>query len=159
MSLYSRRVLLRWFMFRKMYMKSPKGYGAQKLNMDHWESWVKILIFPKSLFNKAQLCLYWARKLSRTKYSVLKFVQKRHGKKLQSGHWKGHEISLKRNTTSPGVRASSPLRGGGVVDSKWDICMTTSFDYKYQNPLGFAYLMLIRSIVIYFSPAGNTKFK
>ena len=31
--------------------------------------------------------------------------------------------------------------------------MMTSFDYKYQNPLGFACLVLIRAIVI-FTPLG-----
>ena len=32
------------------------------------------------------------------------------------------------------------------------------FDYKYQNPTGFACLMLIGAIVI-FRPSENTKFK
>ena len=32
------------------------------------------------------------------------------------------------------------------------------YDYKYQNPSGFACLMLIRAIVIFY-PIGNTKFK
>ena len=36
--------------------------------------------------------------------------------------------------------------------------MMTPYDYKYQNPSGFACLMLIRAIVIFF-PSGNTKFK
>ena len=35
----------------------------------------------------------------------------------------------------------------------------TLFKYKYQNPTGFACLMLIRAIAIYFSPAENTKIK
>ena len=30
---------------------------------------------------------------------------------------------------------------------QWDICMTTPFDYKYQNPWGFACLTLIRVTV------------
>ena len=34
-----------------------------------------------------------------------------------------------------------------------NLCMMTPFDYKYQNPSGFAYLMLIRAIVI-FTPLG-----
>ena len=32
------------------------------------------------------------------------------------------------------------------------------FFYKYQNPSGFACLMLIRAIVIFY-PTANTKFK
>ena len=32
---------------------------------------------------------------------------------------------------------------------QWDICMTTPFDYKYQNPWGFACLTLIRVTVIF----------
>ena len=36
--------------------------------------------------------------------------------------------------------------------------MMIPFDYKYQNPLGFAFLMLIGGIVI-FTPLGIQEFK
>ena len=37
--------------------------------------------------------------------------------------------------------------------------MMMPFDYKHQNPSGFAFLTLIRAIICYFYPNRNTKFK